>query len=147
MHVASRIRHRSSSISRSFGGVFFFSRRGGFYRCGFPAAERQMYRHRSWLPIARVKFSCRRNNAIRHYDTVKSNEENVFTRDFTRRSDSRSLLISWSANDSVSLGIVQTLKQWQLFMTVQFRFRFNYGASLLIYDINCAKFARYFSNG
>lgn len=58
----------------------------------FPAAERQMYRHRSWLPIARVKFSCRRNNAIRHRDSVKSDEENVFTRD-RLHSDSRSVLL------------------------------------------------------
>lgn len=109
---ASRIRHRSSSISRSFG--FFFSRRGGGRSTAavFPAAERQMYRHRSWLPIAWVKFSCRRNNAIRHRDSVKSNEENVFTRDrpyssfgFTFRSPGLAM------GDLVLLGIVQTINR------------------------------------
>lgn len=77
MYAASRTWHRSSSISRAFG----FRRAGKIPLRFSPPLVRQMYRRRSRLSIAREKFSCWRNDAIRHRDSVKSNVENAFTRD------------------------------------------------------------------
>lgn len=62
-------------------------------------------------PIAVEKFSRRRNIAIRHRDSVKSNEENVFTRD---------RVLSWSRDRGKrdSLDRIDDKSPKQRFMTV-----------------------------
>lgn len=57
-----------------------FSRRRRF-RCGFPRHRNARCTVTNRGCRSREKFSCRRNAAIRHRDSVKSNVENAFTRD------------------------------------------------------------------